>query len=183
MRYFAGALFAVWGTLPVAVAVVIFVAGCVMLLYNRLVRHANLVREAWSGIDVQLKCRHDLVLNLVETVKGYAGFEQSLLKRITELRSRALADSSIEDRQEDENSLTRCLKSLFAVVEDYPELKANQSFLDLHNQLAEIEQNLQMARRYHNGTVRDYNIRVESFPSNLVAKVFRFEQAVYFQVG
>ena len=163
-------------------AAVVLIAGWTVFAYNRLVRHVNLVREAWSGIDVQLKRRHNVIPNLVETVKGYADFESGLLEEITQLRARASVNTAIEDRQNDENALTGCLKSLFAVAEAYPQLQANKSFLDLQNQLVEIEDHLQMARRYYNGTVRDYNIHTESFPSNLIAKLFHFEPAQYFEI-
>ncbi|MBN1852279.1 MAG: LemA family protein [Pirellulales bacterium] len=165
-----------------ASGVFVLIAGWAIFAYNHLVRHANLVREGWSGIDVQLKRRHDLVPSLVETVKGYANFERGLLEKITDLRARAAGNTTIEDRQKDENALSGSLKSLFAVAEAYPQLQANRSFLDLQNQLVGIEDNLQMARRYYNGTVRDYNICAESFPSNVIANLFRFEPAQYFQI-
>ena len=166
----------------VLLVLAILLGGWGIVAYNRLVRHANLVREAWSGIDVQLKRRHDLIPNLIETVKGYADFERDLLEEIAHLRTRALGDTAIEDRQNDENALTRSLKSLFAVAEAYPQLQANQSFLDLQEQLSEIEDSLQMARRYYSGTVRDYNISIESFPSNLIANLFRFQPAQFFEI-
>ena len=119
---------------------------------------------------------------MVETVKGYADFERGLLEKLTDLRARAAGNTTIEDRQKDENALSGCLKSLFAVAEAYPQLRANRSFLDLQKQLVGIEDSLQMARRYYNGTVRDYNIRTESFPSNVIANLFRFEPAQYFEI-
>jgi len=163
----------------VAIAVV---AAWAALAYNGLIRGRNLVHESWSGIDVQFKRRHDLIPNLVETVKGYADFERGLLEKITNLRARASSAESLEERQQDENALTGALKQLFAVAEAYPQLRANKSFLDLQRQLAEIEDQLQSARRYYNATVRDYNTRIESVPSNLIANVFRFETAAFFEV-
>jgi LemA protein len=146
--------------------------------FNRLVRHRNLVREAWSGIDVQLKRRHDLVPALVESVRGHASFERGVLEDVTRLR-RGRASQALQDG---ENALTGELRGLLAVVEAYPELRAGASFLELQKRLAEVENHLQMARRYYNGTVRDYNTAVESFPSNLVARLFGFALEEFFQV-
>ena len=150
--------------------------------YNLLVKCKNLVREAWSGIDVQLKRRADLIPNLVEAVKGYKQFERKTLEEVTALRSKSVAADGIQNKADSENAISRALKSIFAVVEAYPELKANQSFLDLHKNLVEIEDQLQMARRYYNGTVRDYNILSQSFPSNLIAGSFRFDKAEFFEI-
>ncbi|MFN8643347.1 MAG: LemA family protein [Candidatus Binatia bacterium] len=149
------------------------------LAFNRLVRHRNLVREAWSGIDVQLERRHDLVPNLVEAVRGHAAFERGVLEAVTRLRGDARASRALQDG---ENALTAQLRGLLAVAEQYPQLRAGESFLDLQRQLAEVEHQLQMARRYYNGTVRDYNTAVESFPSNLVARIFGFPLEELFQV-
>jgi len=147
--------------------------------FNRLVRHANLVREAWSGIDVQLARRHDLVPNLVEVVRSYASFEKQLLVDLTRLRAEGRATRALQDG---ENALSTQLRSVLALAEAYPQLLANQNFLRLQEQLAEIENHLQMARRYYNGTVRDYNTAAESFPSNLVASLFGFSLEDFFQV-
>jgi LemA protein len=155
----------------------------VALSYNRLVTHSNLAREAWSGIDVQLKRRHDLIPNLVAIVESYAKHENEVLEDVTRARSRAVHDEPLNDRLRHENQLSGSLKSLLVVAEDYPELLANRSFADLHDQLVEVEDQLQMARRYFNGTVRDYNIRVESFPSNLVARALGFEIRSYFELA
>lgn len=154
----------------------------VLYAFNRLVRYANLIREAWSGIDVQLKRRHDLVPNLVEVVKGHARFEQRVLEDITRLRSSTSTPRATTELQDRENLLSARLKSVLAVAEAYPELRASRSYLDLQTQLVEVENQLQMARRYYNGTVRDYNIAVESFPSNLVAAVFGFRLEAFFQI-
>jgi LemA protein len=151
--------------------------------YNRLVRGKNLVREAWSGIDVQLKRRHNLVPDLVEAVKGYARHEKAVLEKVTETRGRAAQASGIVEMQEGENALSDQIKGLLAVVEAYPDLKAARSFLDLQERLCEIEDRIQMARRYYNGATRDFNIRVESFPGNIVAKAFRFAPADFFQIA
>jgi len=169
---------AVW-SLAVGVALLVLWTA---IAFNRLVRQNNLVKEAWSGIDVQLERRHDLVPNLVETVEGYAGFEKKLLEEITRLRSRQIDDKATRSLRDDENALADRLRTLFAVVENYPEIRANRSFLTLQNQLVEVEDQLQFARRYYNGTVRDYNTIVESFPSNLVAGIFGFQSAEFFEV-
>ncbi len=154
----------------------------VVILYNRLVRGRVLVREGFSGIDVQLKRRHNLIPNLVSTVKGYAAFERDVLEEVTRLRTRAVGDLTVAEKQRDENLLTGALKTLLAVVEKYPDLKADTHFLDLQRQLASIEDELQKARRYYNGTVRDYNTRVDSIPSNLVAGMFGFQSADFFKL-
>lgn len=151
-------------------------------IYNRFIRGKNLVREGWSGIDVQLKRRHDLIPNLIESVKGYMQYEQKTLANIVELRTRSISAGSVKEKAEVEGELTRALKSIFALAEAYPDLKANQSFLDLQSNLAGIEDQIQLARRYYNGAVRDFNILVESFPSVLVAKMFNFQLAEFFEI-
>jgi len=162
-----------------ALTALLALLGWVVFAFNRLVRHANLVREGWSGIDVQLTRRHDLVPNLVEVVRSYAAFEKELLADVTRLRASGRATRALQDG---ENALTAELRGLLAVAEAYPELLANKNFLRLQEQLAEIEDHLQMARRYYNGTVRDYNTAAESFPSILVASLFRFGREEFFQV-
>lgn len=161
-------------------------AGLVLLLlivlYNRLVRLRNMVREGWSGIDVQLKRRANLIPNLVETVKGYMGHERDLLEKVTQLRSQSLQTGDLGEKQRVESALTGGLARLFAVAEGYPELKANQNFQDLQSQLSEIEDQIQLARRYYNGTVRNLNIAIESFPGNLVAGWFAFQTAEFFEI-
>ncbi|MCB2147241.1 MAG: LemA family protein [Deltaproteobacteria bacterium] len=157
-------------------------AVVLVVLYNRLVRLRNMVREGWSGIDVQLKRRANLIPNLVETVKGYMGHERDLLEKVTELRSRSLKTGDLSEKQQVESRLTGGLARLFAVAEGYPELKANQNFQDLQQQLAEIEDQIQLARRYYNGTVRNLNIAIESFPGNLVAGWFAFQTADFFEI-
>jgi len=162
-----------------ALAAVLAVLGWIAFAFNRLVRRANLVREAWSGIDVQLKRRHDLVPNLVDAVRAYASFEKALLEDLTRLRAEGRATRELQDR---ENALSSQLRSVLAIAEAYPQLHANQSFLALQHQLAAVEDQLQMARRYYNGAVRDYNIAVESFPSNLVAARWGFAPQEFFQI-
>ena len=150
--------------------------------YNRIVRGRNLVAEGWSGIDVQLKRRHNLIPALVETVKGYAKLEKSILENVASLRAEGLDATDLKTREQGENAVTDGLKRLFAVAEAYPDLKASRSFLDLQEHLADIEDQIQMARRYYNGAVREYNIRIESFPSNIVAGLTRSDRAEFFQV-
>jgi len=153
-----------------------------IVLYNRLVSKKNMVREGWSGIDVQLKRRANLIPNLIEAVKGYMGHERDVLENITALRTQSLTPGQPGEQGRTQGLLGAALGRLFAVAENYPDLKANENFLDLQDQLAEIEEQIQLARRYYNGSVRDLNILVESFPSNLVASVFRFVQAEFFEL-
>lgn len=169
-------------TVLLAFTTVVAAGLSLVLAYNRLVRRRNLVREGFSGIDVQLKQRHELVPNLVACVEGYAGFERSLLESLTRLRTAADAAESMNEVNAQENRLTSGLKSLFALAEAYPDLKANENFAQLSSQLVEIEDSLQYARRYYNGAVRDLNVAVESFPSNLVAGWFGFRPETYFEV-
>jgi len=170
------------------VVLVLLLAGllvvglAVVVIYNGLVRGRILVREAFSGIDVQLKRRHDLIPNLVSTVAGYARHEKNVLEQVTRLRAQAMGDLSISDKQRDENQLSGALKSLLVISENYPGLKADDNFLDLQRQLSHVEDDLQKARRYYNGTVRDYNTQIDAFPSNLVARLFQFERAEFFHL-
>ena len=153
-----------------------------IVLYNRLVRLRNMVGEGWSGIDVQLKRRANLIPNLVETVKGYMGHERDLLEKVTELLSQSMKTGNLSEKQQAESALSGGLARLFAVAEGYPELKANQNFQDLQKQLSDIEDQIQLARRYYNGTVRNLNIAIESFPGNLVAERFAFQTAEFFEI-
>jgi len=151
-------------------------------IYNKLVRLRNTVKSSWSDIDVQCKKRYDLVPNLVETVKGYASHEKTVFEKVTQARSMAMQASSPAELAKAENMLRDTLKSLFAVAEAYPELKANANFMQLQSQLQELENNIEYARRYYNAVVRDYNIMIESFPSNLIASQFGFKQEELFQL-
>ena len=151
-------------------------------VYNRLVKLRNMKDEGWSGIDVQLKRRSDLIPNLMETVEGYMQHEKEVLTAVTELRSRAGSASNPADRMKAEAALSMGLGRLLAVAESYPDLKANENFLELQKQLQEIEDQLQMARRYYNGTVRNLNIAIEIFPNSVVANMFHFEQAEFFEI-
>lgn len=165
-----------------ALAVVVLAALYVGLTYNRLVANRNLVAEAWSGIDVQLKRRADLVPNLVETVKGYAAHEDGLLQDLAEWRARTFGQAGPGSQAAVERGLSAALVRLLAVAEAYPELKADANFRELQDQLARIEDELQMARRYYNGAVRRLNTQVQSFPSNLVAGRFGFAPAEFFEL-
>jgi LemA protein len=151
-------------------------------LYNRLVKNQNLVQEGWSGIDVQLKRRADLIPNLIEAVKGYMGHERQVLERVTELRAQSLKPGSPGEKGRVEGMLSAALGNLFAVAENYPDLKASQNFLELQKSLADIEEQIQLSRRYYNGAARNLNIMVESFPSNLVARAFGFNRVEYFEL-
>lgn len=158
------------------------VALYAIVIYNTLIRRKNLVEEGWSGIDVQLKQRANLIPNLIECVKGYMAHERGVLENITELRTQCLTAKNMRTREQNENMLTSALRQLFAVAENYPDLKASQNFIDLQNALTKIEDQIQMARRYYNGTVRDLNITIESFPSNIIAKAFKFTPAEFFEI-
>jgi LemA protein len=152
-----------------------------VLLYNRLIRGRNRVETAWSDIDVQLQRRHDLIPNLVKAVDQYASYERATLAAITELRSQAKATTNVEQRGAVEEELGAGVQKLLALAESYPELKANENFLGLQKELAETENYLQFARRYYNGSVRDYNTLTEVVPSNMVATLCGFDQREFFQ--
>lgn len=163
----------------VAVLLVVFVIGT----YNSLVSLRNLVRNSWANIDTELRRRYDLVPNLVDTVKGYAAHERQVLEAVVEARSRAAASTGRPVTQaRDENALVGALKSLFALSERYPDLKASEHFLKLQQELVDTEDRIQAARRFYNGNVKDLNTRCELFPSNFVASIFGFEHADYFEV-
>lgn len=169
--------------LIIALAVIIgILAVWAIATYNRFIRLLNMLKEAWSGVDVQLKRRHDLIPNLVETVKGYSGHERETLTEVTMQRAQGLHSSDPHARAEAETNLTHSLKSLFAVAEAYPELKANENFLSLQHTLVEIEEQIQYARRYYNGTVRNFNILAQSFPSVFIANLFGFRPQEYFEI-
>lgn len=152
-------------------------------LYNRLVAKKNMVEEGWSGIDVQLKRRADLIPNLLETVKGYMSHEADVLKSVTESRAGSINAANPAAQGVAEGLLGAALGRLFAVAENYPDLKANQNFQDLHQSLDDAEEQIQLARRYYNGAVRALNTLIESFPSNIVAGMFKFRQAEYFEIS
>lgn len=155
------------------------VAG--VILYNRLVRSRNRVDTAWSDIDVQLQRRHDLIPRLVTAVDQYSKYERATLEAVTELRAEAMRVTDIDARSKAEDDLSSGVQRLIALAESYPDLKANENFLNLQNELVETENYLQFARRYYNGSVRDYNTMTESVPSNLIANLFGFDTRSFFQ--
>jgi LemA protein len=168
----------------IVLAAIAAVALYAVTLYNRLVKNRQMSEEGWSGIDVQLKRRADLIPNLIETVKGYAGHERELLERVTELRAQVgkVPEGDVAERGKLEGLLSGAIGKLLAVAENYPDLKANENFLELQETLGEVESEIQLSRRYYNGAVRNLNVMVESFPSNLVAGQFGFERRDYFEI-
>ncbi|MCM8787978.1 MAG: LemA family protein [Candidatus Omnitrophica bacterium] len=162
--------------------VIIVIFLWIVSVYNSLIELKVRSENAWSDIDVQLKRRYELIPNLVETVKGYAQHEKSALEAVISARAKAIGATTISEKGQAENFLSSTLKSLFAVVENYPQLKANESFLKLQSTLSEIEDNIQSARRYYNAVVRDYNTKLEVFPSNMIANIFSFKKRDFFQL-
>jgi LemA protein len=164
-------------------ALVVFVVGAAIVgIYNRLIVLRNRVDNAWSQIDVQLKRRYDLIPNLVETVKGYASHESGVFEAVTKARSAAINANGIEQQGQAENMLSGALKSLFAVAEAYPDLKANTGFLDLQAQLAEAENKIAYARQFYNDSVMSFNTAIQSFPNNILAGMFNFTAREYFEI-
>lgn len=171
-------------TLPLILLVIaVGVLVWLVVMYNGLVGLRNRVSEAWSDIDVQLKRRYDLIPNLVNTVKGYATHESGVFDQVTKARSQAMQAGSTHDKAEAENMLSGTLKSLFAVAEAYPDLKANQNFLELQRELSDTENKIQASRRFYNGNVLELNNKIEMFPSNLIAGAFHFTKSEFFEVA
>lgn len=162
--------------------ILILLIGYIISTYNRLVSNKNSLDESFSTMDVYLKKRWDLIPNLVETVKGYAKHEKNLFKEVTELRSKSYQDLSLNEKNEINKKLTTTLNKLIAVAENYPELKANENFLDLSHELKNTEQDIANARKYYNANVKVYNNQVMIFPSNIIAKIFKFEKASMFEI-
>ena len=167
----------------IIVVVLVLVLLWVVSAYNGLIALKNRVQEAWSDIDVQLKRRHDLIPNLIETVKGYAKHEKAVFEKVTELRTAAMSATSLKDKAETEGQLTDTLKSLFAVSENYPELKANQNFLQLQGELTDTEDKISAARRFYNGNVRDFNTKIQVFPTNTFATQLHFKAFDLFEAS
>jgi LemA protein len=163
------------------IVALVFVAVVGVVLYNRLIRSRNRVSTAWSDIDVQLQRRHDLVPRLVKAVDQYAQYERATLEAVTELRAEAMQQADVRARGKVEEQLSVGIERLIALAESYPDLKANENFLNLQNELVETENYLQFARRYYNGSVRDYNTMTETVPNNIVASLFRFTPRDFFQ--
>lgn len=166
----------------VLLGLLVLLAFYAIAIYNKLVKLKNLVAEAWSGIDVQLKKRYDLIPNLVETVKGYAAHEKETLENVTKARTAAQQATTVEGQQVAEKNLNTALMNLIAVAERYPDLKANTNFLELQATLQTVEGDIEKARRYYNGNVREQNTLIESFPSNIVANLFGFVKSVFFEL-
>lgn len=168
------------GWIILAIVLVIVFFG--ISIYNGLIRLKNKVDEAWADIETQLKRRYDLIPNMVETVKGYAKHEKGTLEEVTKARNMAMHAGGVEGKAQAENMLSGALKTLFAVAENYPDLKANQNFIDLQQTLKDIEEHLQLSRRYYNATVRDLNTKIEVFPNNIFASMLHFAKRQFFQV-
>ena len=171
----------------ILIGIVVLIGLAVVASYNRFVRQRNLVQESWRQVDVELNRRHDLIPNLVETVKGYATQERTVLQSVTEARTAAVQtlqaqSAGVAAQAQAENTLGRALNGLFAVAENYPDLKSSQNFLALQQQLGETEDRIAAARRFYNGNVRALNTRVEAFPSSVIAGTFGFTKADYFEV-
>ena len=158
------------------------IAFWIIAIFNSLVRVKNRSKEAWADIDVQLKRRHNLIPNLIQTVKGYATHERELLEKVTQARAQAMGAQDVKDKERSENMLSDTLKSLFAVSENYPDLKASTNFLELQRELRDTEDKIQAARRFYNSNVRDLSIKIESFPSNVIAKTFSFKKMDLFEL-
>lgn len=168
--------------LYIIIAVLAIILGWIIATYNSFIKFVNRASEAWSDIEVQMKRRYDLIPNLIETVKGYATHEKKVLEEVTEARTRAMNAGGIKEKEEAENMLSGTLKTLFAVSENYPDLKANANFLELQRELSDTENKIQAARRFYNANVRDLNIKIESFPSNIIASLFKFQKKEFFEL-
>lgn len=151
-------------------------------IYNRLVKLRTMVQEAWSSIDVMLKKRHDLIPNLVETVKGYATHESSTFESVTRARTAAMSANSVQEKEFAEKNLNQAMMNLNAVAEQYPDLKANTNFMQLQTELSALEGDIEKSRRYYNGTVRENNVLVETFPSNIIANMYKFTKSTFFEL-
>lgn len=166
----------------IILGIIVIIAFWLIGVYNSLVSGRNRVDEAWSDIEVQLKRRYDLIPNLVNTVKGYAKHEEGVFTKVTEARARAMGASNPQDRLAAESALSSTLKSLFAVAENYPQLRANENFLRLQADLTDTEDKIQASRRFYNGNVRDFNTKLQVFPTNIVASMFGFTAKTFFDI-
>ncbi len=166
----------------IILGIILVIVFWAIFIYNRLVSLRNRAKEAWSDIDVQLKRRYNLIPNLVQTVKGYAGHERELFEKVTEARTRAMGAQTMEEHSKSENMLSSTLKSLFAVAENYPQLKAAGNFLELQRELRDTEDKVQASRRFYNGNVRDLNIKIEKFPEKIIASFFNFKKMDFFEI-
>ncbi len=168
-----------WILIAVAAVLILWFIGT----YNGLIARRNRVSESWSDIDVQLKRRYDLIPNLLESVKGYMTHERETLQKVTEARTVAMGATTMADHAKSENMITEALKSVFAVAENYPDLKASQNFLQLQDELSDTENKIQAARRFYNSNVMDYNTRIQGVPSNIVAGMFKFTAREFFELS
>ncbi len=166
----------------IVIAVIVILILVLITIYNSLVALDNRSQEAWSDIDVQLKRRYNLIPNLIKTVQGYAEHEKGVFQKVTETRVKAINASGVKDQQQAENMLSGALKSLFAVAENYPDLKASENFGKLQEELTDTENKIEAARRFYNANVRDLSIKIESFPSNIVASIFKFKKKDLFEI-
>lgn len=166
----------------IILGIIVLLVLWIVFSYNSLIITVNKAKEAWSDIDVQLKRRYDLIPNLVNAVKGYATHESSAFEKVTEARARAMGAESPSEKGQAEEGLSGALKSIFAIAEAYPELKANQNFLSLQNDLSDTENKIQASRRYYNGNVRELNTAMEVFPKSIIAKLFNFSKMDFFQI-
>lgn len=166
----------------ILVAIIAVILFGIIAIFNRLVGLKNRTDEAWSDINVQLKRRYDLIPNLIETVKGYAKHEKELFEKVTQARTDAMESKGLVDKAKAENQITEALKSVFAVAENYPNLKANENFVELQKEITDTEDKIQASRRFYNANVRDLNIAIESFPSNVVAGVFGYKKRELFEL-
>ncbi len=170
-------------TLLIIIGAIVVIGFAIIGIFNSLVTLKNKVDEGWADIDTQLKRRYDLIPNMVEAVKGYAKHEKSTFEEITKARNMAMKATTPEEKAQAENMLSGTLKTLFALAENYPELKANQNFLDLQATLKEVEEHIQLSRRYYNATVRDFNTKIEVFPNNMLAGMMGFSKRQFFEIG
>jgi LemA protein len=166
----------------IILGIIVLVVLWVVFSYNRLITMVNRAKEAWADIDVQLKRRYDLIPNLVNTVKGYATHESSAFENVTKARAAAMGAGTLAEKGQAEATLAGALKSVFAIAEAYPDLKANQNFLSLQNELTDTEDKIQAARRFYNGNVRDLNTSIQRFPGNMIASTFRFSTMEFYQL-
>ncbi|MFA5135056.1 MAG: LemA family protein [Patescibacteria group bacterium] len=169
---------AAWIILGAVALIVFWLIG----VYNGLIKLRNQTDEAWSDIDVQLKRRYDLIPNLIETVKGYAKHERELFENVTKARTQAMGAKTVEEQSKAENMLSNTLKSLFAVAENYPDLKANENFMKLQDELSDTENKIQASRRFYNGNVRDFNTKIQVFPNNMLAGMLGFKKYEFFEI-
>jgi len=167
--------------IEIVLVVIFLILLYIIVMYNGLITLRNRVKEAWSDIDVQLKRRYDLIPNLVETVKGYASHEKETFDRVIAARSKAMSAQGIKEKGDAENMLSGTLKSLFALSENYPDLKASVNFLELQKELTDTEDKVQAARRFYNGNVLDFNNKLELFPTNMIAGIFGFKVSEFFE--